>query len=82
MAKESGRTTSGLLTAALLSALTVLPGCASINYDGEELADFKRAQRHELYTACFNQLYDPANPYHNMFGMQRACSRYAKATVP
>ena len=76
-----GRKYDGLSIALVLATLAST-GCASLDLDGDALVDLKRAQRHKAYTTCFNRLYDPANPYHNMIGMQRACSKYAKAQVP
>ena len=80
LSEVSGTTPRSL--AALVVAVLTLTGCQSVDQATTELAQLKRAQRQELFLACFNELYDPANPYHNMLGMQRACSKFAKAQLP
>ena len=79
---EVSSTTPSSLAAALVVAVLTLSGCRSVDQATTELTQLKRAQRQELFLACFNGLYDPANPYHNMLGMQRACSKFAKAQLP
>ena len=79
---DRGRGKSKALRTALVLATLASTGCSSIGHDGDALGDLKRDQRHKAYIACFNRIYDPANPHHNMFGMQRACSKYARALVP
>lgn len=68
--------------AAVAISAMLVTGCENMKPPRGDVAQLKRHQRYEIYRECFNKLYDPMNPYHNMTGMQRACSRFAKARVP